>query len=108
MLDEPTAFLDFPGKVALLRLLGRLSSVHGKTILFSTHDLELALQLACRLWVLSADGLTEGPPQALAADGTIARLFAGDGLQCCADAFRRGRKRCRRHFPNFLSMTPYL
>ena len=80
MLDEPTAFLDFPGKVALLRLLGRLSSVHGKTILFSTHDLELALQLACRLWVLSADGLTEGPPQALAADGTIARLFAGDGV----------------------------
>lgn len=80
MLDEPTAFLDFPGKVALLRLLERLSSVHGKTILFSTHDLELALQLACRLWVLSADGLTEGPPQALAADGTIARLFAGDGV----------------------------
>ena len=58
MLDEPTAFLDFPGKVALLRLLERLSSVHGKTILFSTHDLELALQLACRLWVLSADGLS--------------------------------------------------
>ena len=80
MLDEPTAFLDFPGKVALLRLLERLSSVYGKTILFSTHDLELALQLACRLWVLSADGLTEGPPQALAADGTIARLFAGDGV----------------------------
>ena len=80
MLDEPTAFLDFPGKVALLKLLERLSSLHGKTILFSTHDLELALQLVSRLWVLSADGLAEGTPRALAGDGTISRLFAGAGV----------------------------
>ena len=37
LLDEPTAFLDFPGKVAILRLLCDLAEKHGKTILLSTH-----------------------------------------------------------------------
>ena len=75
MLDEPTAFLDFPGKVALLRLLGRLSSVHGKTILFSTHDLELAPSARVPLVGALCRRDHRGPPQALAADGTIARLL---------------------------------
>lgn len=81
LLDEPTAFLDFPGKVAAVRLLAHLAHGCGKTVLLSTHDLELALQLADRLWLLSACGLVEGTPQSLSADGTIARLFAVLGTE---------------------------
>lgn len=81
LLDEPTAFLDFPGKVAAVRLLVHLAHGCGKTVLLSTHDIELALQLADRLWILSADGLAEGTPQALSADGTVARHFAAPGVE---------------------------
>ena len=42
LLDEPTAFLDHPGKQELFQLLVRLAHEEGKTILLSTHDLELA------------------------------------------------------------------
>ena len=45
-LDEPTAFLDYPSKVEILKLLHKLSSEAGKTIFLSTHDLELALRVA--------------------------------------------------------------
>jgi len=81
LLDEPTAFLDFPGKVAAVRLLAHLAHDCGKTVLLSTHDLELALQLADRLWLLSEGGLVAGTPQSLSADGTIARLFAVPGTE---------------------------
>lgn len=44
VLDEPTAFLDYPSKVAVMKTLARLAHDEGKTILMSTHDLELAAQ----------------------------------------------------------------
>ncbi len=69
-LDEPTAFLDYPSKVEILHLLHRLSREMHKTIFLSTHDLELALQIADRLWLMprrpdpekrgSADGSADG------------------------------------------------
>ena len=50
-LDEPTAFLDFPSKVEMMQLLHRLSRETGKTIFMSTHDLELALQIADKVYM---------------------------------------------------------
>ena len=49
VLDEPTAFLDYPSKVAVMKTLSRLAHDEGKTILMSTHDLELAAQLGDEL-----------------------------------------------------------
>lgn len=49
VLDEPTAFLDYPSKVAIMKTLARLAHDEGKTILMSTHDLELAAQLGDEL-----------------------------------------------------------
>lgn len=58
-LDEPTAFLDYPSKAELMRLLGRLARDEGKTIFVSTHDLEIALRLCDRFWQLDKEkGLT--------------------------------------------------
>lgn len=59
LLDEPTAFLDYPSKVDMMRLLRRMSAEMGKTILLSTHDLELASQFADTLFYIGADGLRE-------------------------------------------------
>lgn len=81
LLDEPTAFLDFPSKVRLLRLLTGLAHDEGRAVLLSTHDLELTLPFADRLWLLTPDGLTEGTPGALRHDGTLSRFFARQGLR---------------------------
>ncbi len=62
MLDEPTAFLDFPSKVDMFRLLSRLSKTHDKLILLSTHDLELALRYADSLIRIDHSGLQTVTP----------------------------------------------
>ena len=71
LLDEPTAFLDFPGKIDLMLLLQRLAHEEHKTILLSTHDLETALQTADRLWLLADGALHDGTPHELADQGFI-------------------------------------
>lgn len=57
LLDEPTAFLDFPSKVEMLQLLHRLAKNTDKVIFLSTHDLELALRIADCLVELNKEGL---------------------------------------------------
>lgn len=80
LLDEPVAFLDFPNKVGVLRLLSRIAVEEGKSVLVSIHDIELALQMAHRLWVLRADGFAEGRPSELARRGDVDFLFEGQGV----------------------------
>jgi iron complex transport system ATP-binding protein len=74
-LDEPTAFLDYPSKVDMLMLLSRISREAQKTVFLSTHDLELALQTADTIWLMSRDeGLQIGTPHELAASGALSRF----------------------------------
>ena len=80
-LDEPTSFLDYGSKVDTLQMLHRLCHEEGKTIFLSTHDLELALQIADELWVMMPDGVTTGTPHELAADGTLSRFIDKPGLR---------------------------
>jgi len=80
-LDEPTAFLDYPSKVEILQLLHRLSREADKTIFLSTHDLELALQIADRLWLMAKGrGVVAGCPEDLALDGTLDTFFSRKGV----------------------------
>lgn len=58
LLDEPTAFLDFPSKVEVMATLSRLAEEQQKIILLSTHDVELALRTRARLYTFG-EGLTE-------------------------------------------------
>ena len=74
-LDEPTAFLDYPSKVEVLNLLGRLSRDFGKTIFLSTHDLELALRVADRVWLMTRQGKVQtGLPENLFIDPETGRF----------------------------------
>ena len=87
-LDEPTAFLDYPSKVEVLQLLRRISREAEKTIFLSTHDVELALQLADTIWLMrrqesgdrsqktGVEGpVTIGSPEELAASGDLGRFI---------------------------------
>lgn len=77
LLDEPTAFLDFGSKVGLYKRLKALSRDENKAILVSTHDLELALKLADRLWIMNNGKLFAGTADELASNGAL-QEFVGD------------------------------
>lgn len=80
-LDEPTAFLDYPSKVEIMQLLHRLSKQKEKTVFLSTHDLELALQIADQVWLMDKQkGVETGTPEDLALDGALERFFHHDGI----------------------------
>ena len=79
-LDEPTAFLDFPSKVEMMQLLARLAREEQKTIFLSTHDVELALQLADQLWLMQPGGLSVGTPSELAQRGVLSAFIERPGI----------------------------
>lgn len=76
LLDEPTAFLDLPRRVEAMRALRRLARERGRAVLLSTHDLDLALRAADRLWLVSAAGkFAAGLPEDLALSGAVGAAF---------------------------------
>ncbi|HAA21930.1 MAG TPA: ABC transporter ATP-binding protein, partial [Cytophagales bacterium] len=94
LLDEPTAHLDLPNKGEIMHLLHGLARDLGKAILVSTHDLQLALQMADRLMLADCvEPLETGAPEDLMLTGRVARLF--DHPQFMLDA-RTGQYRIRR------------
>lgn len=80
LLDEPTAFLDLPGRYAMASLLQRLARSENKCILFSTHDLDIALSFCDSVLLIDTPALHHLPAGEMAASGLIERLFAGEGL----------------------------
>lgn len=80
-LDEPTAFLDYPSKVEIMQLLQNLSRIKDKTVFLSTHDLELALQIADKIWLIDKKyGVRTGTPEDLALAGELGRYFEREGV----------------------------
>lgn len=57
VLDEPTAFLDVPGRHQITDILKRLAAEKGKTVIFSTHDISIGLKRADKVWLIDGDSL---------------------------------------------------
>ena len=82
LLDEPTAFLDLPRRVEIMQLLRQLARETNQAILLSTHDLDLALRLADKVWLLSTNGILHvGAPEDLVLSGAFADTFASEGVE---------------------------
>ena len=76
LLDEPTAFLDVVSRIEIMHLLHRLASEQQKAILLSTHDIEQALVLSDRLWLLSYEnGLQCGTTEDIILSHQMDHLF---------------------------------
>lgn len=80
LLDEPTAFLDLPNRYELASLLRRLAHEQGKCVLFSTHDLDVALSLCDGIALIDTPSLHHLPTAEMVVEGHIGRLFAGAGV----------------------------
>lgn len=82
LLDEPTAFLDLPRRVEIMQLLRQLARDTNQAILLSTHDLDLALRLADKIWLLGNNGILHvGAPEDLILSGAFADTFRSEGVE---------------------------
>jgi iron complex transport system ATP-binding protein len=79
VLDEPTAFLDIPNTYDLVRILSRFRDA-GKSIVYSTHDLETAMQCADKMWIIHEGKIFEGAPEDLGLSGLFDELFASSEI----------------------------
>jgi len=81
LLDEPTAHLDLLSKIEIVDMLRSTAVKDGKSVLFSTHDLDLTLQMADEVWLLDGDGqLYTGTPEDLVLQGVISHIYAREDL----------------------------
>jgi iron complex transport system ATP-binding protein len=79
ILDEPTAFLDIPNKIAIAEVLYRLKSA-GHTIIYSTHDFDNVFSYADKLWVIHNKQLYQGSPEDLGMKNLFDKLFESSGI----------------------------
>lgn len=75
LLDEPTSYLDMPNRYELCTLLGRLAHDEGKCVLYSTHELDIALTLSDSIALVDTPQLLYMPTREMIASGSIERLF---------------------------------
>lgn len=79
VLDEPTAFLDIPNTFEMIRILSKFRD-DGRSIVYSTHDLETAMQCADKMWVIHENRVLEGAPEDLGLTGLFNDLFSTSGI----------------------------
>ncbi|RTY87256.1 ABC transporter ATP-binding protein [Flavobacterium sp. GT3R68] len=80
VLDEPTTHLDLLHKVSLFKLLKKLTQETQKCILFSTHDIDMAIQLSDEMIVMTAETVVQDQPCNFIANGTFSTLFKDDHI----------------------------
>jgi len=89
ILDEITAFLDLPGRVEVMGLLRRLAHEKQIVVLLSSHDLELALEMADQVWLLDGKGsMHVGSAANLINSGIVNKAFDTSEVAFCREAGR--------------------
>lgn len=75
ILDEPTAFLDIRNKYEIIHLLHDFVKNENKTVLFSTHDLNISTSEVDKMWLMLDDKVVEGAPEDLILSGNFDQMF---------------------------------
>ena len=78
ILDEPTAFLDIRNKYEIIHLLHDFVKNENKTVLFSTHDLNISTSEVDKVWLMLDDKVIEGAPEDLILAGNFDQMFHSD------------------------------
>ena len=84
LLDEPTAHLDLPNRIRVLQLLRRVAREQNKTILISTHELDLAIKLSDRIMLMTPQqGIQLDTPTNLREQDAFTAAFGMDIFNPC-------------------------
>jgi iron complex transport system ATP-binding protein len=75
LLDEPTAHLDVPNRIAIFQLLQKLAKDTGKAIVIASHELDMALAYCHEIWAISPTKFSQGTPTQLIEEGAIQEAF---------------------------------
>lgn len=75
LLDEPTAHLDLPNRISVLQLLSNLAHNNNKTIIISTHELDLAMRYADRILLLTDTEIMLDTPAEMKRIGALKKTF---------------------------------
>ncbi len=81
ILDEPTTHLDLLHKVALFKLLKKLSQETQKCILFSTHDIDMAIQLSDEMIIITPENVVQDSPCNFISKGSFDTIFKDDHIR---------------------------
>ncbi len=81
LLDEPTSHLDLHHKVQILKLLKSIAHKTQKTILFTSHEIEMAIQLCDKILIMNKETHEFGKPSALIENQSFERLFPIDTVK---------------------------
>lgn len=81
LLDEPTSFLDLPNRYEICSLLRDLAHSEGKTVLYSTHELDIAMSLCDSVALIDSPRLHHLPVGEMKSSGLVERLF-GRKIAC--------------------------
>lgn len=80
LLDEPLNYLDVRHQYDMLLLMQHLTKTQDKSILFSTHHPELALQVVDEVWVFYNQNLISGSPEEILQNDMIEKVFGSDKI----------------------------
>jgi len=86
ILDEPTSFLDLPSRYELVALLRELAHNSGRCVLFSTHELDIAMQQCDSIALLDTPQLRHLPADEMRHSEYIDRLFRNDTIRFDAES----------------------
>lgn len=86
ILDEPTAHLDLINKIEVFKLLQQLTKEHNKTIIFSTHHIEYALQVCDSIWTINNNELKKNTPKTLIESNLINTIITSDKINFDKDS----------------------
>ncbi len=102
VLDEPTAFLDLPNKYEIVHLLNRLSCEKRKTVIFSTHELNIAMEEADKIWLMTAEGIVEGAPEDFILEKKFSGMFDKKGSAYITD---KGELKIKKEFNRKINLV---
>lgn len=80
-LDEPTAFLDIENKLTITKLLSDIAHEESRSVIFSTHDLQLAIRHCDRIWIMGRESFSHGTPEELIEKGAFDTMFKDSPLK---------------------------
>ena len=80
ILDEPTTHLDLLHKVSVFKLLKKLAHETGKCVLFSTHDIDMAIQLSDEMIIMTPEIVMQDQPCNFISKGSFDTLFKDDRI----------------------------
>ena len=81
LLDEPTSHLDLHHKVQILKLLKEIAHKTQKTVVYTSHEIEMAIQLCDKILIMNDKGHEFGKPNELIEKGSFERLFPKDTIK---------------------------